>query len=307
MAILNGLYIHVVDESAEREVNATSHPVEEGVPTTDTVKAKELKISLSGKIVDYDGMKASQVLAKIKAWQEAGTLLLYQGRNVASSMQIRSFQTDHPNTNNGGADFSMTLAQVRIAKSAYVPKKDSDKEKEDAAKKNVTIKVGSIVVFKGGSVFVSSDAKKKAATRNRSTCKVTKISTKSWSVHQYHLISTDGGKVYGWVDKANIEGTASTSTSGTTNAGTQQVKSSSSGKSTSTSSKTSSTSSDKKYPVYHKVKSGDMVYKLCSQYSYLSPAPRISTVMSNNPDAFTKPGVATTLKVGAYLLMGYKS
>lgn len=302
MAILNGLYIHVTEESAEREVVSTSHPVEEGIPTTDTVKVKELQISLSGKIVDYDGMKAAQVLAKIKAWQEAGTLILYQGRNVASSMQIRSFDTSHPNTINGGANFSMTLGQVRIAKSAYVPKKDSDKEKDEAAKKNVTIEVGSIVVFKGGSVYVSSDAKKKAATRNRSTCKVTKISKKSWSVHQYHLISTDGGKVYGWVDKANIEGTTSTSTSGTTNAGTQQVQSSSSG-----TSNTTSTSSNKKYPVYHKVKSGDTVYALCLQYKYLSPKPRVSTVTNNNPSAFTKPGVASTLKVGAYLLMGYKS
>lgn len=299
MAILNGLYIHVTEESAEREVETTSHPVEEGTPTTDTVKPKELKIAISGKIVDYDGMKASQVLSKIKAWQEAGTILLYQGRNVASSMQIRSFESSFSNMNNGGADFSMLLAQVRIAKSAYVPKKDSDKDKEDAAKKNAVIEVGSIVIFKGGPVYVSSDATKKAATRNRSTCKVTKISTKSWSVHQYHLISTDGGMVYGWVDKANIEGCTSTSTSGTTNAGTQQVKNTNKG--------SDGSSSGAQYPVYHHVKSGDVLYKLCSQYSYLSPKPRLSSVMANNPDAFTKPGVATTLKVGAYLLMGYKN
>lgn len=303
MAILNGLYIHVIDESAEREVDATSHPVEEGVPTTDTVKAKALSIAISGKIVDYDGMKASQVLAKIRAWQEAGSLVLYQGRNVASSMQIRSFQTDHPNTINGGADFTMTLQQVRIAKSAYVPKKASDKEKEEAAKKNVEITVGSIVVFKGGSVYVSSDAKKAAATRNRSTCKCTKISKKSWSVHQYHLISTDGGKVYGWVDKSNIEGTTSTSTSGTTNAGTQQVKNTTTTKASTTTSNTSGT--DKKtYPVYHKVKSGDTVFALVSQYSYLGKS--ISWVISSSPNAFSRPGDPLTLKIGAYLLMGYK-
>lgn len=223
MAILNGLYIHVIDESVGREVDATSHPVEEGVPITDTVKGKALEIALSGKIVDYGNMKASQVIDKIKAWQASGSLILYQGRNTASSMQIRSFQTDHPNTINGGADFSMTLTEVRIAKSAYVPKKESDTEKEEAAKADPDIKVGDIVVFKGGPVYVSSDAKKAAATRGRSTCKCTIISTKSWSIHQYHLISTDGGKVYGWVDRENIEGLASTSTSGKTNAGKQQT------------------------------------------------------------------------------------
>lgn len=222
MAILNGLYIHVVDESAERKVDATSHPVEKGIPTTDMVKPKALTLSLSGKIVDYGNMKASQVISKIQSWQEAGTLLLYQGRNVASSMQVRSFDTDHPNTVSGGADFSLTLEQVRIAKSAYVPKKDNGKN--DAAKQDTSkIKVGDKVVFKGGSVYVSSDATKAAANRSRSTCKVTLISTKSWSIHQYHLISQDGGKVYGWVDKKNIECIPATSTSGKTNAGTQQT------------------------------------------------------------------------------------
>lgn len=311
MAILNGLYIHVVDENMDREVDATSHPVEEGLPITDTVKVKAQTITLSGKIVDYGNMKASQVIAKIESWYKTGDLLMYKGRNVASNMQIRSFSTGHPNTIHGGADFNMTLAQVRIAKSSYVPQKTSSNAQAEAAKKqNNMLEVGDIVVFKGGPVYVSSDATKAAATRNRSTCKVTKISKQSWSIHNVHLISEDGGKVYGWVDRSNIEGVAATSTSGKTTAGTQQVKTSSGsggGSSSGSSSSSASSSSDKKYPVYHKVKSGDMVYKLCAQYSYLSPAPRISTVMMNNPDAFSKPGVATTLKVGAYLLMGYKN
>lgn len=224
MAILNGLYIHVITENEEREVDATSHPVEAGIPTTDTVRPKALSITLNGKIVNYGSMKASQVLSKIKAWQKAGTLLKYQGRNIASSMQIRSFVPNYKNTNNGGADFNMVLEEVRIAKSAYVPQKASTKKKKAAAKKNPVIKVGSKVVFKGGPVYRSSDAPKRAATRYRSTCKVTIISTKAYSVHQYHLISEDGGCVYGWVDKVNIEGMESTSTNGKTNAGTQQPK-----------------------------------------------------------------------------------
>lgn len=301
MALLNGLYLHVVDENVDRDVETTSHPVEEGVPTSDTVNAKAITISLSGKIVDYEGMKASEVIAKINAWMESGSLVQFQGRNIASSMQIKGFRTGHPNTIHGGAEFSMTLAQVRIAKSAYVPKSASDTAKEEAAKKDVEICVGSIVVFTGGSVYVSSDATKAAATRSRSTCECTKINTSSWSIHRYHLISTDGGKVYGWVDKSNIEGCVSTSTSGTTNAGTQQVQNTSSGSSS------GSSSSSAQYPVYHKVKSGDVVYNLVNQYSYLYPKPSVSSVMSNNPSAFTTPGDATTLKVGAYLLMGYKS
>ena len=287
MAIINGLYIHVVDESMTREVDTTSHPVENGIPLTDTVKPKAKSISLSGKIVNYDGMKATQVIAKIKAWQESGSLIRYVGRNVASNMQVRSFNTSHPNTNSGGADFSLDLVEVRIANSAYVPKKTSTTEKETAAKKNPTISVGSIVVFKGGPVYVSSDAKKAAATRSRSTCRVTLISTKSWSVHQYHLISTDGKMVYGWVDKSNIEGVASTSTSGTTNAGTQQAKNGSGS------------------AVYHTVKKGDTVWALVNN-KYKNLGKSVSWVINNNPKAFSRKGDATTLQIGARLLMGYK-
>lgn len=288
MAIINGLYIHVKTESAQREVSMTSHPVESGLPLTDTVKAKAMHISLSGKIVDYGSTTAAQVYAKIKAWQESGSLIEYRGRNTASSMQIRSFDANYTNANNGGADFSMELVEVRIAKSSYVPKKTSSATQATEAKKsqNLEIKVGDTVVFKGGSVYKSSDAKKAAATRSRSTCKVTKISTASYSVHQYHVISSDGKNVYGWVDKATLEGTKATSTSGTTNAGTQQVKSSSSKKS-----------------VYHTVKKGDTVSALVNKYK---TGKSVSWVINNNPKAFSKKGDARTLQIGKKLLMGYK-
>lgn len=287
MAIINGVYIHVKNESMTREVDATEHPVDQGIPTTDTVKARATSISLSGKIVDYGNMKASQVIAKIKAWQESGSLIEFRGRNVASSMQIRSFDTSHPNTNSGGADFSMELKEVRIAKSSYTPKKASAAAQQTAAKKDTsTIKVGSKVVFGGGPVYVSSDAKKAAATRGKSTCEVTKISTASYSVHPYHLISTDGGKVYGWVDKSVVQTTETTSTNGKTNAGEQQVK----------------TSSSKK-EVYHTVKKGDTVYALVNKYK---TGKSVSWVISNNPKAFSRKGDATTLQIGKKLLMGYK-
>lgn len=289
MAILNGLYIHVTDEVLTGDVETTSHPVESGIPTTDTVRAKPIIISLSGKIVDYGTTTASQVITKLNSLRDSGSLIEYHGRNVVTSLQIRAFETKHPNTNNGGADFSMELVQTRIAKSAYVPKKESTVEQTTAAIKNPTIEVGSIVVFKGGSVYSSSDAKKAAATRNRSTCKVTIINTKSWAIHPYHLISTDGQKVYGWVDKKDIEGTAETSTSGNTNAGTQQV-------STGTSTK-----------VYHTVKKGDTIWGLATQCYKDVDGCTVTTLVRNNPSAFSQKGNAATLQVGAKLLIGTKN
>lgn len=303
MAIINGLYIHVTGESVSRGVSATSHPVEDGIPLTDIVRPDALAISLTGKIVNYGDTKAEQVISKLKALQDSGSLIDYSGRNVSSNLQIRSFDTDHHSGIHGGADFTMELVKVRIAKSAYVPKKESVVEQETAAKKQLTIndiKVGNKVIFKGGSVYNSSDAQKASATRDRSTCKCTIINTRSWGIHPIHLISTDGGRVYGWVDLADIEGVEATSTSGKTNAGTQQTKKTDAVTGNSTA---NDDTTDKKYPIYHKVKSGDSLSLLCKQYNYLTPTPHVGTVKNNNPAAFVS---GTTLREGTYLLMGYK-
>lgn len=64
------------------------------------------------------------------------------------------------------------------------------------------IKVGDIVQFKGGSVYVSASAAKASAARNASRCKVTAMS--SGGKHPIHFISEDGKGVYGWVDSANV-------------------------------------------------------------------------------------------------------
>ncbi len=60
-----------------------------------------------------------------------------------------------------------------------------------------TIKVGDIVVFKGGKVYISSDAQTTNVIKPSSMCKVTKIYN---GLHPYHCVSQDGKGVYGWVD-----------------------------------------------------------------------------------------------------------
>lgn len=197
-------------------------------------------------------------------------------------MQVRTFSTQHPNTISGGVDFALELEQVRIARSAYAPQTTSGGSTTFGA---ASISVGARVIFKGGAVYVSSDAEKPAATRGRSTCEVTQINAQSWGVHDYHLISTDGGRVYGWVDLSNIEGCAQTGTAGTTNAGTQQVRSGSTA------------------AVYHTVKKGDTVYALVNKYK---TGKTVSWVINNNPGAFSRKGDARTLQIGKKLLMGYK-
>ena len=186
MAIINGMYVHVTTENWVRDVDTTSHPVESGLPLTDTVRVRALSISLSGKIVSYGDMTAQKIIDQIKSWQKSGSKITFRGRNTAGSMQIQSFEATFSSANNGGADFSMELMEVRIAASAYTPKTAADKAEE--AKKNMVIEVGSIVMFSGGNVYQASDSKTPSASRNASKCKVTKIAMTSSAIHQYHLI-----------------------------------------------------------------------------------------------------------------------
>lgn len=284
MATINNIPIFVENESITRDTEATEHPTEQGLPLTATIRNKPKTISISGKIVDTDNLSANDIISKIEALRTKGSLISYSGRNTMGNFQIRGFQTDYVNTNWGGANFDMELVEVRIAKSAY---NTITFTVSKSKKNNPNLKEGEIVVFKGGKVYKSSYALIAAAKRNRSTCKITKINSNLLALHKYHLISTDGGKVYGWVDKSNIEGTGNSGTSSTTNGGTQQVTK---GKGTA---------------VYHTVKKGECVYNLVNK-TYKSLNTSVSWVINNNPKCFSRKGDATTLQIGKKLLMGYK-
>lgn len=119
MSLLNNLYIFVEDESLSHDVESSSHPVEKGVDITDHIQRKPYELSLKGKIVDHDGMKAYEILSKLKELQTNGSFIDYAGRNALSNLQIQSFSTSHPYTNWRGCDFNMTLKEVRIAKPAF--------------------------------------------------------------------------------------------------------------------------------------------------------------------------------------------
>lgn len=120
MALINNLYIFVESEQLEHDVESSSHPVEKGAQLTDHIRRKPPALRISGKIVDYENQKASEILDKVKQMQIGGSLITYMGRNLLNNMQIQDFSTSHPYTNAGGCDFSMSLKQVKIAKPAYV-------------------------------------------------------------------------------------------------------------------------------------------------------------------------------------------
>jgi len=127
MALLNNYYIFVADESVKRGVSVSEHPVESGLNITDNVKRNAKVISIDGEIV---GSNAKQVLSKIEALHNNGKYVKYIGQNILSNAIITDFDTDHPNTIYGGCAFSMTITEVRIAKSPLVVKKKTSSTKK---------------------------------------------------------------------------------------------------------------------------------------------------------------------------------
>ena len=57
--------------------------------------------------------------------------------------------------------------------------------------------VGSKVKFLGGG-FTHPQTKKCRSRKRSFCCELTIISNEAWSIHPWHIVSTDGGKVYGW-------------------------------------------------------------------------------------------------------------
>jgi len=230
MALINNIYVHVVDEDIDNSTETVTHPTESGFPIASSVKKEPITLNISGQIVKTDNLTAKQIIDKLKKLQKDGSLITYVGASgTHKNLQIQSFNTNYNNKNNGGADFDMSLKEVRIAKKAYVKQKETKVEEKAESGGIFKGYVGQTVIFMGGEVYVSSDAKQPTCTRQRSFCKITKISDLSNRIHIYHLVSQDCGYgsnhyVYGWVDAKNICASTKTVAKASSSGGTQQVK-----------------------------------------------------------------------------------
>lgn len=216
MALLNNIYVFVESENVDRAVETVTHPTENGLPIESTIKNQPVAVSISGKIVEYKGKSADTIIDEIENLRKKGSLIQYKGNVNISSLQIESFNVSYSNETYGGAEFDMTLKEIRVAKPQYYMVVDTGTKRATSE-----FEVGDHVWFTGGYVYVSSDAKNPSAKRQECECKITIINTRAWSMHDYHLISVDedDNRVYGWVDKEDIETLASTSTESTINCG----------------------------------------------------------------------------------------
>lgn len=148
MALINNLYVCVTDESVDRSVEVTEHPVESGLPLTDNVKRNAIKLSISGYIVDYGKTKANTISDKLYSYSKNGQYVKYVGRYKMSNALITSFNSTYTNKVNGGCEFSMEIQEIRIAKSAYTAKKTTS-QKQVTKKKTTTKSKRYYVVKKG--------------------------------------------------------------------------------------------------------------------------------------------------------------
>ena len=282
MALLNDIYILAENETVDNSVETVTHPTESGMPTADMIRRKPIVLTLNGVVADTTKVDAETAIAKLKKLQTSGSLIKYIGAcGTINNLQIQSFSPSYTNKVSGGATYNMTLQEARITKSAYV--KVSTK-KATSVKKSIS--VGDTVLFNGGYVYYSSDAKTSKTKKSKSTCRLTLISTLKGAKHIYHVISKDGKGVYGWVD-ANTVSAIGTTVALTTSGGTQQV------------------SSSNKKTVYHTVKKGDTIWKLVT-VTYKSLNTTVSKVINDNPKAFSVKGDARTLQIGARLCLKAK-
>lgn len=135
MAHLNGMYIFVSDEETSYGVEVTEHTVEKGIEISDHVKKKAISISLSGEIV---GKNASSILSKIRTAHQNGKVCKYVGRVTLSNCLIADLSITTSNKVWGGYEFSMTLKQVRTAKTSYKSSKKKKTTTQQKTKKSAS-------------------------------------------------------------------------------------------------------------------------------------------------------------------------
>lgn len=118
MAILNGHYILVEDESPSFEIDITDQPVERDIDLSDHVQRKARTLSISGVIV---GDNADSTRAMIVKAQDRGEVVRFSGRTMFTGL-LSGFSPKHDHTIKDGFAFTLTMKEVRIAVSSYVGK-----------------------------------------------------------------------------------------------------------------------------------------------------------------------------------------
>jgi len=118
MPKINGHSIWVETEDLGFEVDITTQPVEKDIDMTDHVQRRARTMSLTGAVVGSSAAKTRQFLQNA---QDKGLIVKYVGRNAFTGL-LSGLSTSHDYKISDGFNFTLTMVEVRTAKSSYVDK-----------------------------------------------------------------------------------------------------------------------------------------------------------------------------------------
>lgn len=136
--------------------------------------------------------------------------LIFKGKDISKDLSkylLSLSFTDNEEDNTDDISISLDDREGKWIKDWLNTKKAETKT--ETVTTTSEVKVGNIVQFKGGPVYISSMAAEPTVNRGASKCKCTIANS---NAHPYHLISQDGQRVYGWVNASDVEGETVTTT-----------------------------------------------------------------------------------------------
>lgn len=146
---------------------------------------------------------------KLQSWKDSDKVVqvICPAFSINRKMKIRVFQGEYKGQE---ADFYydlefkeyVKLPQVKVEAKKYivVKKRDPVPVSKPSGGNNAAIKKGDKVHFKGGPVYISSDAARVTVNRGAADCNCTIVNS---NAHPYHLIHYSGDMVYGWVNASD--------------------------------------------------------------------------------------------------------
>ncbi|MGN1399174.1 MAG: hypothetical protein ACI4WG_04155 [Erysipelotrichaceae bacterium] len=190
------------DEKAAREFDEKVMQLPTEVSISDCETIEEL-------LKEYENL-SDQAKAKVTSYaqlQQAYQQIQYLQDNQKAKVVIDMIN-NLVNSNNPQlvlaaqqAYDELTPSQQQLVTNKFILDSAWEELNKTVTKDNLN--VGDVVIFVGGSVYISAKDTVPANTKGYSVCKVTYVSRDN--IHPYHLVSTDGNGVYGWVDVSNIK------------------------------------------------------------------------------------------------------
>ena len=139
----------VFEEKSDKNMNVTTHPIEDGENVGDHVERKSRTLDISGVFVGRD---TSARRAKIEQYMNSGEVLVFTNKNKMSNLVIEKFEQIHDVDVKRGFKFKMALVQIRFATKSTLSKPKQTKKKTSGGQKqpNNKKKPAKIYVVKKG-------------------------------------------------------------------------------------------------------------------------------------------------------------